>query len=196
MDIIPTAAILFLVLDPFGNIPIILAVLKKVPGKDFNKIILREMILAFVILSGFLLCGKYILQFLHISNSSIQISGGVVLFIIALKMIFGGSENLFQGSSDDTPFIVPIAVPLFAGPSSIATVIFTSSKFEGNKLNLLTALFLAWLASTLVIFASKGIKEILKDKGILAMERLMGMLLTAIAVEMLIQGLRSFFRAN
>ena len=108
-------------------------------------------------------------------------------------MIFGGSETLFQGSENEHPFIVPIAVPLFAGPSSIATVIFTASKYAEHRMDVWLALLLAWFASAIVVLGAKYIRKALGNRGLLAMERLMGMLLTAIAVEMFFQGIKAVF---
>ena len=123
MPIISACILLFLVMDPFGNIPFFLSVLKTVPKEKRKRVIARELLIALIILTVFLFLGPYFLKVLRISESSLRMAGGLVLFLIALKMIFGGTQELFKGTPEGEPLIVPLAVPAIAGPSTVATIL-------------------------------------------------------------------------
>src|SRR3990172_1897658 len=123
MSLLSATVLLFLVLDPFGNVPFFLSVLKKLPDERQSRVIIREMLVALVILVVFLFGGQYLMAVLQISEPSLSIAGGIVLFLIAIKMIFGGYEYAFSGYNSEEPFLVPLAVPAIAGPSAMATIL-------------------------------------------------------------------------
>lgn len=190
-----TAAItLILVMDPLGNIPIFLSALKTVDPKRYARVILRESFIAFLILTFFLFFGESILEGLHISGSALNIAGGIILFMIALQMIFPTTDENANERQFGEPFIVPLAVPLTAGPSALATVILFASK-EPTKMPIwFLAVVIASLVFTIVMLCSRVLMKILGERGIIAMERLMGMILTTIAVQMFLEGLGMYFK--
>ena len=196
MSIASAVAILFLVMDPLGNIPVFLAVLKNFDPAKKRKIIVRECIIAFLVLAFFLFVGRFILNLLYISQSSLGMAGGVILLLIAIKMIFSGSEKIFEMSDISEPFIVPLAVPAVAGPSAMTTIILITAAHMDLWYKWLFVLFVAWLLTSIILFFSIGLGRLLGKKGLSACERLMGMLLAAVAVEMFVKGLHQYLSAN
>jgi multiple antibiotic resistance protein len=192
MSIISACILLFMVMDPFGNTPLFLSVLKTVPKERRKKVIARELLIALLILTVFLFLGPYFLGALQISESSLRISGGIVLFLIAIKMIFGGTQEMFKGTPEGEPLIVPLAVPAIAGPSTVATILLLVAQEPGRWPDWLLSLFLAWLITALILLSSTELARLLGDRGLTAIERLMGLILTAISVEMFLQGIRPF----
>ena len=193
MSIFSAAALLFLVFDPLGNIPLFSCVLSSVEHRERYKIIIREHLVALAILVLFLFGGRHILALLEISQSSLGIAGGIILFMIAIKMVFSGSDTIFENMTDEGPFIVPLAVPLIAGPSAIATVILLMAKEPSRWPEWLLALFCAWLVSGTLLMFSGRLSVLLGTRALKAIERLMGMILTAVAVEMFVEGIRNSF---
>jgi len=190
-----TAAItLFLVLDPLGNIPVFLGVLGNVDPRRRKAIIVREMVIALVILSAFLFFGKFILRGMHISQPALSIGGGVVLFLIAIRMIFPRRQSGTDATEpdDDEPLIVPLAVPLVAGPSAMATLILFSTQYPDRLVDWLIALIAAWLAASAVLVSADFLRRALGRRGLAATERLMGMILTTMSVQMLLSGIEMF----
>ncbi len=191
-DILSAAVTLFLIMDPLGNAPVFNAVLSRVdPGRRMA-VVARELVIALLILVTFLLAGRAILTFLGLSQSSLSIAGGVLLFIISLRMIFPGNPESRDDAVTDEPFIVPLAVPLIAGPSTIAVLLLLSSNQPGQLLDWGLALFMAWLGVTLLLLASPKILSIIGERGSRALERLMGMILVILATQLLLNGIRDF----
>ena len=193
MNIYTAAVTLILIMDPFGNIPVFLSTLKNFTPARRRLIILRESSIAFGILIAFLFFGEYILQGLHISQPALNISGGLILFVIAIDMIFPGKGVPSGEEVEGDPMIVPLAVPLLAGPSSMAFVILASSQYPGEKLSLIASLTIATVFTTLVLVMSDYLRNILGSRGLRAVERLMGMILTTLAVQMLLSGIKTYF---
>ena len=192
MTIYTAAILLFLVMDPLGNIPIFLSVLKDVEPAHRRRIIIRELIIAYGVLLLFLFFGHHILDLLQITEPSLSIAGGVILFIIALKMIFPQQEGVFGTTQEREPLIVPLAIPLVAGPSSIATILLLSAQDPTRILDWFVALTGAWLVSAVILFGSGLLRKVLRRRGLAALERLMGMILTTVAVQMLLSGIEQF----
>ncbi|WP_194848036.1 MarC family protein [Candidatus Neptunochlamydia vexilliferae] len=189
--LLETTFALFILMDSVGNIPIYMAVLKEVPTKRQIFIIIRELLIALVTIILFAFLGEYLLDILKIGQETIMIAGGVVLFIIALKMIFPKGESSFaEGSIQGEPFIVPLAIPLIAGPSSLAAVMIYSHQ-EPMSL-VVGAICLAWLLTLIVLIGAPFLKKVLGVKAISACERLMGLLLTLMAVQMFLEGIAQF----
>jgi multiple antibiotic resistance protein len=184
---------LFLLMDPIGNIPFYISFLKGVEPKRQRTIILRELLIALAIIILFNFIGDALMHFLSIRQDTIQIAGGIILFLLCLKMVFpsrhDGTDNLPHTAAE--PFIVPLAVPLVAGPGVLAAVMIYARQ-EANKWIMVGAILIAWFASLLILIASSFLKNILGWRGILAMERLMGLILTLIAIEMFLNGVSSF----
>jgi multiple antibiotic resistance protein len=187
------AVLLFFLMDPIGNIPVILSVLKGIDPKRQRVIIVRELLIALVILLIFLFLGKPLLNFLHLQQEAVTISGGIILLIIGLRMIFPKPEGIMGVQPGGEPFLVPIAIPLIAGPSILAMLILMTQSNPGNITNWLVALVIAWFASAVVMLFAPVLLRLLKERGLIALERLMGMILVMIAVQMLINGFRLLF---
>lgn len=184
---------LFLLMDPIGNIPVYLAILKNVKAKRQKKIIIRDLLIALAVIILFTFVGEHLLDILGIGQETILLSGGIILFIIALKMIFpSGREGAYENLTKGEPFIVPLAIPLVAGPSVLAAVMIYSHR-ESLSL-LITAIVFAWVLSTLILLSAPYLKKILGIRGITACERLMGLLLTLLAVQMFLEGLSLYFQ--
>ena len=194
MESVWTASLtLFLVMDPLGNIPVFLAVLQQVDPGSRRKVLARELLISLGILVGFLFTGRQLLSLFGIEPSSIRIAGGIVLFLIALRMVFP-QEGGVMGETDGEPFVVPLAVPLIAGPSTLATLLLLAQAPDANSARTLVALLLAWGVSALILLSSTSLVKILRAKGLTALERLMGMLLVMMSVQMFLDGLKEGFR--
>jgi len=183
---------LVLVMDPFGAIPVFLSLLGRMEPRRRRIVILREMLIALGVLILFLLFGRYILAGLHISEPALSMAGGVILLLIAIRMIFPPSGQAQEAVEENEPVIVPLAVPLIAGPSAIATVTLISTRYPGAVGRWLAALAGAWAVSLVVLLSSELLGRILGTRVIKAIERLMGMILTTLAVQMLLSGLQEF----
>jgi len=193
MEIISAATLLFLVMDPLGNIPIFLSVLEDVAPERRTRVLIRELLLAFVVLVLFLFFGQYVLGFLQLSQHSIRIAGGIILFLIALKMVFPVKRSAHMVEEiQGEPLLVPLAIPMVAGPSAMAIVMLMATNSPDRMMDWLLALFLAWLLSSLILISANGLKRFLGQRGLIAMERLMGMLLIALAVQMLLEGISAY----
>lgn len=195
MSIYTAAITLFLVIDPLGNIPVFLGVLANVDPARRRRIILREMLIALAILSAFLFFGKYILRGMNISQPALSIGGGIVLFLIAIRMIFPrrqASTDAAEPATGEEPLIVPLAVPLIAGPSTMATLILFATQEPGRLTDWFIALVAAWFVASLMLMSADLLRRALGRRGLAAMERLMGMILTTMSVQMLLSGIEMF----
>ncbi len=194
-EISSAAVTLFLVMDPLGNVPIFHAILASMDSRRRTRIVARELLIALGILLGFLLLGNSLLAFLGLSQSSLNIAGGVLLFIISLRMIFPPQQATEEEKPAEEPFIVPLAVPLTAGPSTIAVLLLLSSNQPDRLLDWSIALFLAWSGATVILVASPQLLSLIGQRGSRAMERLMGMILVILATQMLLNGIRDFIES-
>ena len=193
---ISTALLLFLILDPLGNIPVFLSILKPLTPARRRIVLLREMLIALGVLFAFLWGGIYVLELMHLRQESVSIAGGIVLFLIGLKMIFPSPEGMFGESPGGEPFIVPLAIPLVAGPSGMASVMLLGSQEPDRMADWSLALFLAWLATAVILFSATRLYKVLGQAFLVAVERLMGMLLVAISVQMLMDGIAASLRGQ
>jgi len=196
MDVSFTSAvvILLLVMDPIGNIPLFVSLLRQVEAARRTRVILRECAIAFVVLLVFVFFGSAILGMLGLSDPSLTIAGGVILFLIALRMIFRRPGGVFGDTVSGEPFIVPLAIPSIAGPAAIATVMLLVSRAPQRLLEWCLAVSVAMLATAVLLVSADRLAKLAGDQGLLAFERLMGLILTAIAVEMLLRGIETFVR--
>jgi multiple antibiotic resistance protein len=192
VDLSSAIVTLFLIMDPLGNIPVFLSVLRMVPAKRRRRVLLREIIIAYVVLLAFLFLGKYFLLLLGLKQETISVSGGIVLFLIALRMIFPHEPAATAESYEGEPFIVPLAIPLFAGPSAFAALLLMDQSSPADVRPLLLAMTIAWALSGVILLTSSFFFRILRERGLIAMERLMGMVLVMIAVQMFMNGVKTF----
>ena len=183
-EIISTTIIFFLIMDPLGNIPLFMSALKSVPQERKFKVTFRELAIAYIVLLVYLFFGPYILDVLALTNEAISISGGIILFLIAIRMIFPSPDGIFGNTAHGEPLIVPLAIPAVAGPSIMAVLMLMSTNHPLEMLFL--CITLAWIASASVLMAATPLNRILGLRGLTAVERLMGMLLVMMAVQMML----------
>ena len=193
MKIFFNAITLLLIMDPLGNIPPFLSALKNVEPGRRRKVLVREILIAYVVLLAFLFFGKYLLRLLSLQEETISIAGGIVLFLIALRMVFP-SQDATRDALEGEPFIVPLAIPFIAGPSTLASLLLLQSTPNSTS-QLLMALTLAWIATAVILLSSTVLYRLLKERGLIALERLMGMLLVMLAVQMFINGVSKFIKS-
>ncbi len=193
-DLISATILLVLVLDPFGNLPIVLSLLSKVPIERRSRVILRESCFAFVILLAFMVGGTTFMRWLQLSDVSLTIAGGIILFLISLRMVFPVKEGIFGEVPGGEPFLVPLAVPSIAGPSALATVMLMASRDPTQLGTWVMALSIAMAVATAILLSAPWLQRVLGAQAVAAVERLMGMLLTALSVEMLMRGVSTFIR--
>ena len=194
MTILSAALLLFLILDPLGNIPVFLSVLKPLPPKRQRIVLARELLIALVVLMGFLWAGKYALEMMHLRQESVAIAGGIVLFLIGIRMIFPRPEGLMGELPGGEPFIVPLAIPLVAGPSGMAAVMLMGSNEPSRLWDWSLALMIAWGATAVILFSATMLYKWLGRSALTALERLMGMLLVAISVQMVLDGIGTYLK--
>ena len=196
MSILSATLLLILIMDPFGNLPVFVAVLEKVRPERRWRVLLRELVIAFAVLLAFLLIGEYAVKVLRISSPALSIAGGVILFLVSLRMVFPASEPAPAQEAAGEPLIVPMAVPLIAGPSTMAILLILASTNPDRLLDWVLALTVAWLVVSGILMLSNVIHRLLGDKGVRAMVRLMGMILIVLAVQMFLDGIKAFLSAN
>lgn len=193
MDIFGIAVLVFLVTDPFGNIAIYLAALKTVAPERRMRVALRELLIALALLMLFLSFGDKILSGLGLSREATAIAGGIILFVIAMRLIFPRPEGVLGDLPDGEPLLVPLATPAVAGPSALAVLMTLRSTHEGPIWELYLAVGLAWLATASILLQASWLQKFLGQRGLTAVERLTGMLLIMLSVDMLLDNLQSVF---
>jgi len=192
-DLFSASILLILVLDPFGNLPIVVSALARVPPERRVRVILRECLFAYLLLLVFMAGGRTFLTLLQLSEVSLTIAGGIILFLIALRMVFPTGEGVFGDTgSGHEPFLVPLAVPAIAGPSALATVMLMASRDPVHLWTWVLALTIGMAVTTAVLVAAPRLQAILGERAVVAFERLMGLVLTAVAVQMLLNGVQAF----
>ena len=193
MSTLSAGILLFLIMDPLGNIPLFLSLLRNVRKERRRLVLVRELLIALVVLFAFLFCGQYLLHLLQLKQESVSIAGGIVLFLIGIRMIFPPQEGIF-GDAEGEPFIVPMAIPAVAGPSTMAAVMLLANSNPGRTADWSMALFLAWLATAFILLSSTYLFRWLGTSVLTALERLMGMLLVALSVQMFLDGVVAYVR--
>jgi len=193
-ELFSATVLLLLVLDPFGNLPLVVSALAKVPRERHAPVVLRECFFAYAILLVFMAGGQTFLKWLQLSDVSLSIAGGIILFLIALRMVFPHRDGVF-GDLAGEPFLVPLAVPSIAGPSALATVMLMVSRDPAHFWVWVAALTIAMAVTTVVLLGASRLQARLGERVIVAFERLMGLVLTAVAVQMLLNGVQTFVAA-
>ncbi len=187
--------VLILVVDPIGNIPIFVSVLRRVDAERRMRVVLRESAIAFAVLLACVFIGRTVLKLFGLSGTSLTIAGGVILFLIALRMIFRSGAEVFGNLPAGEPFVVPLAIPSIAGPTAIATVVLFASSAPQRWIEWCGAVTIAMVVTVAVLGFAERITQLLGERTLAAFERLVGLVLTAIAVEMLLRGVEEFVRA-
>jgi multiple antibiotic resistance protein len=187
---------LFLLMDSIGNLPLFIAILKDIPRKRQLQIIFREMIIALLIMVAFQFVGESVLYALQIQQYAVLVSGGIILFLLSLRMIFPSAHDADANvKKDKEPFIVPLAIPLVAGPAVLALIMLYSRQ-QPEPYITITAIVLAWVLTTAILLSSAFLNKILGKRGIIACERLMGLILTMMSVQMFLQGIAQFTQSS
>lgn len=193
MTTLSAAILLFLIMDPLGNIPIFLSLLKDVPPKRRRAVMVRELLIALAVLLMFLMGGQLILKLLQLRQESISIAGGIVLFLIGIRMVFPPAEGgIFGQAGEGEPFIVPMAIPGVAGPSAMAALLLLTNTQPGRNADWAIALLCAWFATAVILLSSTYLFRWLGESVLTALERVMGMLLIALSVQMFLGGIAAY----
>ncbi len=192
MDTLSIFVTLLLIMDPFGNIPVFLPILERIPEARRRKVLVRELFLALLVIMIAVFAGSAVMSFLGLRQQSVSIAGGIILFLIALRMVFPTRQGQAQDELEGEPFLVPLAIPLIAGPSLLAVLLLFSTGAEGNLSQLLLAAFLAWATVFAILFSSTFLYKVLSRRGLVALERLMGMVLIALSVQLFLDGLAGY----
>lgn len=194
MTLYTTTLTLILIMDPLGNIPVFLAILKNYDFKSQRRIMVREALIASLVLLMFLFLGKYVMQGLGLTTSALSVAGAIVLFLISLRMIFPSEQKESSEVEREEPFIVPLAIPLIAGPTSMAMLMMWAARAPDQQMMLLSAVLIASTVFLISMLAAHSLMRILGKRVLIAIERLMGMILITIAVQMFLSGLVSYLR--
>jgi len=189
---VSSALLLFLVMDPLGNVPLFLSATRTVAPKRRQRVIARELVIALIVMVAFFFLGSWFLNTLHITQPALSVGGGLILMFIAVKMVFPSASAPLNQAVDGEPLIVPMAVPYVAGPSVLATEVILVHQSNGQWPLLLGALGAAWLVGSIILYASGLLERVLGDKALTAIERLMGMVLVLISAQMLLDGISAF----
>ena len=192
MDTFSAAVMLFLIMDPLGNLPVFLSILRHIDPKRRRKVMIRELLFSLAIMMLFLFVGQQILGFLNLRQEAVSIAGGIMLFLVAIKVIFpseGGVAGLAGGGE---PLLGAMAIPMIAGPSILASLMLLANQEPARMVDWSLALFMAWAASAVILMFYEVFNKLLGERGLTAVERLMGMLLVMISVQMLLDGVHHY----
>ncbi|WP_416306403.1 YhgN family NAAT transporter [Neptunicella sp. SCSIO 80796] len=193
MDTWSAAIMLFLIMDPLGNLPIFMSVLKVIEPKRRRIVLARELIFSLLIMGLFLFSGQSMLDFLNVRQETVSIAGGIILFLIALRMIFPQPGGVAGHPVGEEPFLVPLAIPMVAGPSILAALILLANQDPNRMVDWSIALFSAWLVTASILMFSNLFHRILGERGLTAVERLMGMILVMISIQMFLDGVVAYW---
>ncbi len=194
MTLFNIAFMLFLIMDPIGNVSSYLNLVNELPRKRQNWIVIREMLIALAFMLLFNAIGEYIFDILQISHTVVRLSSGLILFLVAIKILFPSIDSPRANLPKGEPFVIPLAIPLVAGPSLLATIMLYAHEIPSISL-MVSAIFLAWLAASLVLLASPYLKRALGNNGLMACERLMGMILILLAIQRFAEGVQLFVKS-
>ncbi|AWL10860.1 UPF0056 membrane protein [Saliniradius amylolyticus] len=194
METWSAAVTLIFIMDPLGNLPIFMSTLKSIEPKRRRLIIIRELLFSLGLMMLFLFSGQAVLDFISVKQETVSIAGGIILFLIALRMIFPAPKTKApdEQANQPEPFLVPLAIPLIAGPSLLATLILLSNQDPSRMFDWTIAAFVAWGVTAVILLFSGMFHRLLGERGLIAVERLMGMILVMIAIQMLLDGVASY----
>ncbi|RLV60791.1 YhgN family NAAT transporter [Parashewanella curva] len=192
MDILSATVMLFLIMDPLGNLPIFASILRHIDPKKRRRVLIRELLISLGIMLIFLYAGEAMLGFLGLRTESVSIAGGIILFLIAIRMIFPQPGGVVGLAAGEEPFIVPLAIPLMAGPSILATLILLAHTDSSRMTDWTIALIISWGLSAIILLFNGLFTKVLGEKGLSAVERLMGMVLVMISVQMFLDGIAKY----
>jgi len=191
MSLLSISLVLFLIMDPIGNISPYIAMTRKLSPNRHKIVIIREMLIALIVMIIFNYLGETIFNVLEISETAVKLSSGVILFLFAVRILFPTLRSPRANLPEEEPFIIPLAIPLIAGPSLLATIMLFAH-MESSQEIMLAAIFIAWLAAVVVLFFAPQLQRLLSDNGLMALERLMGMVLVLLAIQRFMEGVQQF----
>lgn len=194
MSLIYLAVVLFLIMDPVGNISSFLGLLKDIPAPRRRLIIIREMLIALAAMIIFNYFGEFIFDIIHVSETTVRLTSGAILFLVAIKILFPSIDSPRANLPVGEPFVTPLAIPLIAGPSLLATIMLFAHLVP-SQLTMLGAILLAWGAAVLVLLFGQRLQKLLTPNGLIACERLMGMVLILLAIQRFLEGIQQFVKA-
>jgi MarC family membrane protein len=183
--------LLLLITDPIGNIPLFASALRNVKPARRPVVIVREILIAFLLLLAFMFVGAPFLKAMNLSELALQIGGGIILFLIALRMVFPPPRTE-DPDTDTEPLIVPLAIPAVAGPSALATVLLLVSQQPEQRMEWIAALCVTMLVCAVVLVSAERIQRLVGSRMVIAVERLMGLVLVSVSMEMLMRGIKTF----
>ncbi|HRD54846.1 MAG TPA: MarC family protein [Parachlamydiaceae bacterium] len=195
LSLFSITVVLFIMMDPIGNIPTYLKLLKDVEPARRSKVLIREMLIVLGFMLVFNFIGEYIFSILELSDTAVKLSSGLVLFLTAIKILFPSSNSFRMNLPKGEPFIIPLAMPLIAGPSLLATIMLYAHMETSIPL-MLESIFIAWLLALLVLSAAPLFKRYLGNNGLMALERLMGMVLVMLAIQRFMEGIKAFVQTH
>lgn len=188
--LLQTTLLLILVIDPLGNVPLFASIIRNVPHKRQTRVILRDLVIALLVMLAVLMGGRTLMAYLGLSQAAIGIAGGIVLFLIAIRLVFPPANDEEYAAGTGEPFIVPLAVPLVAGPSAMATLMLLSGRSPDQLPTLALATLLAWAVSAPVMLAAPFLARFVGTRILKASTCLIGMLLVAVAAQQFLDGLQ------
>jgi multiple antibiotic resistance protein len=195
MTLLFLTLIFFLTMDPIGNVSPFLTMVQNIDPKRYKFIILREMSIALVVMLAFYLLGEFIFDIFHMDDTTLRLTSAVILFLTAIKILFPTSDGLRANITAEEPYIIPLAIPLTAGPSLLATILLFSN-YKSAQPFMVPAIFIAWIFAVIVLLCSRFLKKYLTDNGLMACERLMGMILIMMAIQRFLEGIKGFIECN
>ncbi len=195
MSLLSLSLILFLIMDPFGNISSYLYMVEGIPPKRKAWIVIREMLIALAFMLVFYFLGEKLFEILDIDDTTVRFTSAVILFLTAIKILFPTTDSLRANLPKGEPYVVPLAVPLIAGPSLLATIMLFAH-LEHSRPYMLEAIFISWFFATLVLLLAPFLKRLLTDNGLMAFERLMGMILVMMAIQRFLEGIKRFIECH
>lgn len=193
MSFLNLVVILFLIMDPVGNISSFISQLKEIAPEKRKIVILREMLIALAVMIFFNFLGEFIFYVINVSETTVRITSGVILFLIAIKILFPSTDSLRANLPEGEPFVSPLAIPLIAGPSLLATIMLFAKLT--SQTYLLGAILIAWLLAVGILLAGNLLQKTLGNNGLIASERLMGMLLAMLAIQRFLEGIQQFVKS-
>lgn len=193
MSTLALALTFFLVTNPIGNSPMILALIKDFSFERQKAIVFREAIFALFLALFFQFFGEFFLGLLNTKDFALTLTGGILLLAVALQMLFPKSESTQTQETKREPFIVPIATPLLSGPG-LLTIIMVNARTEANNFKIASAILIAWIGVTLVLVAAPYLQKLLGKRGLVALEQVMGLVLGLIAMQMIVNGIDLFVK--
>jgi multiple antibiotic resistance protein len=186
-----TFVTLFVITDPIGNAPIFVAITRHLTPRQRQRAAVRAVVAAGALILGFAVFGEIVLRYLHVSLGSLSIAGGLLLMLVALEMLRGMDYPEEGGRAQDVA-LVPIATPLLAGPGAIATVIVLTRRHHdfGGKVSVLIGILAALAVVGLGMAVAERLSRVLPESLIQFLTRVFGLLLSAIAVQLVVNGVR------